>query len=147
NPVLRRISVLWRASAICRPSARPSPLLTFVMPISILRVVVLPAPFLPRKPQIEPRGTARVSPLTASFAPKRLRSSWVSIARSLDMVTLCAAPRGSVRSRHPSRQSACEARGSRSPDRSTWSLSARLLPQPDHFALEAPAHRLLAPPG
>ena len=35
-------------------------------PVSILIVVVLPAPFGPRKPKISPRGTSKLTPCTAS---------------------------------------------------------------------------------
>ena len=38
-------------------------------PISILMVVVLPAPFGPRNPKKQPRGTVSVSPSTAALLP------------------------------------------------------------------------------
>ena len=38
-------------------------------PISILMVVVLPAPLGPRNPKKQPRGTVRFRPSTAAFPP------------------------------------------------------------------------------
>src|SRR5262252_5908167 len=40
------------------------------MPLIIRRVVVLPAPFLPKSPQIRPRCTANETSSTARLAPK-----------------------------------------------------------------------------
>jgi hypothetical protein len=40
-----------------------------IRPVSIRMVVDLPAPFGPRKPKKEPRGTSRSTPSTAAFAP------------------------------------------------------------------------------
>src|SRR6266540_6974501 len=48
-------------------------------PISILIVVVLPAPFGPRKPKISPGRTSRSTPLTAGVSPKLFRSPAASI--------------------------------------------------------------------
>lgn len=42
--------------------------------------VLLPAPFGPRNPKIEPRGTVSESCFTATFAPYSLRRLRVSIA-------------------------------------------------------------------
>ena len=38
-------------------------------PVSIRMVVDLPAPFGPRKPKKQPRGTVRLSPSTAALLP------------------------------------------------------------------------------
>ena len=50
-------------------------------------VVVLPAPFGPRKPKISPRATCRLTPRTASTAPprpgNRLRSSLTVITSGI----------------------------------------------------------------
>ena len=41
----------------------------------IIRIVlVLPAPFGPRKPKLSPRSMEKLTPLTASSSPKRLTS-------------------------------------------------------------------------
>jgi hypothetical protein len=40
--------------------------------------VVLPAPFGPRYPKAQPRGTRSSTSLTAMFSPNRLVSPWVS---------------------------------------------------------------------
>src|SRR5215469_3007280 len=52
---------------------------------SILIVVVLPAPFGPRKPKISPGATVNVTPRTASIGPKRLtrlRTSMIGVCIS-----------------------------------------------------------------
>jgi hypothetical protein len=49
-------------------------------PRSILIVVVLPAPFGPTKPQIEPLGMARSTPSTTVRSPKRFVSPVVERA-------------------------------------------------------------------
>src|SRR5687768_1956904 len=43
--------------------------------MSMRIVVVLPAPLLPRMPKIDPRGTAKETPVTAVNSPKRLVTS------------------------------------------------------------------------
>ena len=45
------------------------PLSAGIRPVSIRMVVDFPAPFGPRKPKNEPRGTSRSTPSTAAFAP------------------------------------------------------------------------------
>jgi hypothetical protein len=64
--VRRRISTPARLSDDGRPKTRASPCVGRAMPSSTLIVVVLPAPFLPRKPKIDPSGTRRSSPRSAS---------------------------------------------------------------------------------
>src|SRR5438132_8958893 len=49
------------------------------MPARMRRVVVLPAPFGPRKPTISPISTRKEMPRTASTAPKVFRRSRTSI--------------------------------------------------------------------
>src|SRR5262245_60224980 len=49
------------------------------MPARMRRLVVLPAPFGPRKPTIPPAPTRNEMPRTASTAPKVLRRSRTSI--------------------------------------------------------------------
>ena len=66
--------------------ARPRSAVT--SPSSILSEVVLPAPLGPRKPKTSPRRTDRERSATASFAPKRLRSPWVSMASPLMRASL-----------------------------------------------------------
>ena len=49
-------------------------------PSSIRSVVLLPAPFGPRKPVTRPASTSKERSLTASILPKRLLIPWISIA-------------------------------------------------------------------
>src|SRR5713226_323278 len=56
-------------SGIGRPSSSMLPDVGGASPISMRIVVVLPAPFGPRNPKKEPRGTSRSRPSTAAFAP------------------------------------------------------------------------------
>jgi hypothetical protein len=61
------------------------------MPVTIRIVVVLPAPFGPRKPTISPSSTVNEMPRTASTVPKRLTTSLTSImgrAGTVGMVSL-----------------------------------------------------------
>src|SRR5580658_95515 len=53
-----------------------------VRPSSTRISVVLPAPFGPRYPKAQPLGTRRSTLLTATLAPKRFTSPWVSTAHS-----------------------------------------------------------------
>ena len=62
------------------PSSRIVPEVGGARPISILIVVVLPAPLGPRKPKKQPRGTLKVRPSTAAFSSYSFRRSWTSIA-------------------------------------------------------------------
>src|SRR5689334_12623473 len=55
----------------------------FTSPSSILSVVVLPAPFGPRKPTILPSSTVNERSSTASTSPKRFVSPETSIARAI----------------------------------------------------------------
>src|SRR5947209_571301 len=48
----------------------------------MLIVVVLPAPLGPRNPNTSPAATSNATPRTASISPKRLVSSWTTIACS-----------------------------------------------------------------
>jgi hypothetical protein len=47
----------------------------------MLMVVVLPAPLGPRKPKTSPLATSKLTPRTASTAPKVFLRSFTSIAR------------------------------------------------------------------
>src|SRR5439155_693997 len=58
---------------------RTSPLVGGKMPARMRMVVVLPAPFGPRKPTISPASTRNEMPRTASTAPKVLVRSRTSI--------------------------------------------------------------------
>ena len=62
----RRISTLDSGASAARPNTRACPLVGRVTPSRTLTVVVLPAPFFPRSPQMEPAGTWRLKPRTAS---------------------------------------------------------------------------------
>jgi hypothetical protein len=48
--------------------------------VSILMVVVLPAPLGPNSPKMVPRGTLSINSLTAVTAPKRRVNAWASTA-------------------------------------------------------------------
>jgi hypothetical protein len=54
------------------PSSRICPLVGASWVVSILMVVVFPAPFGPRNANTSPRFTSNEMPLTASVSPKRL---------------------------------------------------------------------------
>src|SRR5688572_30724539 len=51
------------------PATRPSPALGASSPVSILIVVVFPAPFGPRNPKISPSSTSKVTWSTATNSP------------------------------------------------------------------------------
>src|SRR6266403_1162361 len=51
-----------------------------INPVSMRMVVDLPAPFGPRKPKKQPRGTVRLSPSTAALFPLTFRRSRTAIA-------------------------------------------------------------------
>ena len=59
-------------------------------PATMRIVVDLPAPLGPRNPTISPRRTVKLTLLTASMGPKRLRSR--SISSSVDIGSLIADP-------------------------------------------------------
>ena len=71
----------WR----CRRSAS-------TRPSSIRRVVVLPAPFGPRKPVTAPSRALKLRSSTAVTSPKRLDSPWISIA-AMRILPLSVVPR------------------------------------------------------
>src|SRR4029078_12654068 len=63
---------------------------------SILVVVVLPAPLRPRNPKMDPCGTRRFSPRSASVASKRFRRSTVSMASGSDTPSSCLGQPGEL---------------------------------------------------
>src|SRR5688572_4389613 len=64
-----------RSRKTSQPATRASPEVGASSPVSILMVVVLPAPFGPRKPNTSPRRTAKLTWSTATKSPKvRVRS-------------------------------------------------------------------------
>src|SRR5262245_13129638 len=71
---------LASGSSTGRPNTRALPAVGRVMPSSTLMVVVLPAPLRPRKPKIEPAGTCRSTPRSASTLSYALRRPFVSMA-------------------------------------------------------------------
>src|SRR6059058_4284951 len=71
----------WLARS--NPPTRTVPVVGKSSPQSILMVVVLPAPFGPRKANSSPFGTARVNSWTATFGPYRLVTLAISITGSL----------------------------------------------------------------
>jgi len=62
------------------------PLFGFVIPVSILIVVVLPAPFGPKKPKSSPFFTSKLMLLTANISPKFFVKLLTSIAFSVFVV-------------------------------------------------------------
>src|SRR6266849_5254951 len=68
------------------PSSSIDPEVGGINPVSIRMVVDLPAPFGPRKPKKQPRGTVRLSPSTAALFPYTFRRSRTDMAgESLSM--------------------------------------------------------------
>src|SRR5215208_1315481 len=63
-----------------RPATVPRPALGRTRPVSILMVVVFPAPLGPRKPKTSPRRTAKLTASTAVKAPYRRVSPSTSTA-------------------------------------------------------------------
>jgi hypothetical protein len=77
----RTAAAAWTTS---KPATRAVPPSGIVSVVRIRRVVVFPAPLGPRSPMIAPRGTAKLTPSTATVAPKRfVRFSDSIIASSL----------------------------------------------------------------
>src|SRR6476620_11667762 len=77
----RRTSTPPASDPAGTPKTCAVPLVARATPRSTLLVVVLPAPLRPRNPQIEPAGTARLSPRKASTAPYCLHSPDVSMTK------------------------------------------------------------------
>src|ERR1700687_2560973 len=67
------------------PRIRMAPESGAVMLMIMRRVVVLPAPFGPRSPNIEPFGICRERPSTALNRPKAFETSTSSIAFSMGL--------------------------------------------------------------
>src|SRR5687767_10052891 len=77
---VRTRSVSVRTS---KPATRASPDVGASRPFSILIVVVLPAPFGPRKPNTSPVRTLKLTPSTAVKSPNCLVRSRTTTASSL----------------------------------------------------------------
>src|ERR1700722_12054553 len=69
-----------------KPRQVPAPVSGVSNPHSMRRVVVLPEPFGPRKPQMWPASTWIATSRTTWCAPKLLLRSWTSIARLIECV-------------------------------------------------------------
>src|SRR6476469_7321483 len=81
------------------PNTCASPLVGRAIPSSTLMVVVLPAPFRPRNPKIDPLGTRRSSPRNAStrVPPSYdLQSAAVSMIETSATMTSCLAQAGQL---------------------------------------------------
>src|SRR5947209_6573659 len=76
--MLRRTSSRSRTTSC--PATRAWPAVGFASVQSMLIVVVLPAPFGPRKPNTSPGATSKSTPRTALTSPKSLTSSRTMIA-------------------------------------------------------------------
>src|SRR5688572_8791023 len=72
-----------RSVASGSPSIATSPAVGRSRPVSILIVVLLPAPFGPRKPKKRPRPTLKVRPSTAVFSRKTLVRPRTTIASDM----------------------------------------------------------------
>src|SRR5215469_9541122 len=90
-PILRRTPTGSRRRSAPHTVADPAVGLSSV--VSMRSVVVLPAPFGPRKPTISPSSTARSTPRTASTGPLRLlnvraspRASMIAMPSSLRLL-------------------------------------------------------------
>ncbi len=95
-PKRRRAWCGWAATS--SPSMRMLPLVGFSSVVSILMVVVLPAPLGPRKANTSPRPTVKSRPRTAWKVPKVRTSPWTSIMPSMPSpVRTCHAARAAAR--------------------------------------------------
>src|SRR5437899_3198811 len=81
-------------SRIFRPSVRRSCPKIVARPevgcrrvVSILIVVVLPAPFGPRKPKTSERSISNATRSTATLSPKRFESSWTRMTGSCPLMS------------------------------------------------------------
>src|SRR6266540_5302536 len=72
RPIPRAVTWCGFRPLICRPSNSSVPLVGAYRPVIILKNVVLPAPFGPIRPLIEPRSITKSTLLTATKPPKRL---------------------------------------------------------------------------
>src|ERR1051326_5804009 len=88
--------MLRRTSAFCRHMSNPftcaSPELGGSRVVSILMVVLLPAPFGPSKPNTSPRSTSKLTPLTAVCSPKclvRPCTSMIAVMISYSLYCSC----------------------------------------------------------
>src|SRR5690606_13203157 len=84
--MLRRTSS--RSVTMSCPATRAVPEVGVASVHSMLIVVVLPAPFGPRKPNTSPGATSKLTPFTASKSPNRLRSSCTHTAGTLRSVAI-----------------------------------------------------------
>ena len=73
--VMRLKKSAWRRWGR-KPATSARPALGWIRPLSILRVVVLPAPLGPRKPTISPGSTVKLTAFTASTSLVRRRTRW-----------------------------------------------------------------------
>ena len=71
---------------ISSPAKRTRPPSGLSAPAMQLKQVVLPAPFGPIRPVIEPRATSNVAPSTAMWPPKRLTRPETSSSTSTRVV-------------------------------------------------------------
>src|ERR1039457_451382 len=83
-----------------KPATVPLPLLGGRMPQSIRMVVDFPAPFGPRKPNISPFLTSRLTLLTATKSPKRFERSRRMTAKSTSGVSTGFSPLIGTQNRH-----------------------------------------------
>src|SRR3954469_4730240 len=74
------------ASTMLCPPIVTSPAVGGMKPVIMRIVVLLPAPFGPRKPRTSPFSTVKETPLTATFGPKVFLKFWTLIMCSLSDV-------------------------------------------------------------
>src|SRR6478672_12349461 len=101
KPTRRRMSTPASGRSAGMPNTRAVPLVACTIPSRILIVVVLPAPFFPRNPLIEPGGTRRFRPRSASTGPYCLRRSVTSIVNGSVMVHSCLGQARQLRFEQP----------------------------------------------
>jgi hypothetical protein len=77
TPIRRRTSFAW--VAMSKPATMPRPRSGVARVVRIRTAVVLPAPFGPSRPRIDPEGTAKSTPANACVSPYALARPWASI--------------------------------------------------------------------
>src|SRR5258705_8013475 len=78
TPIFSRTCLGWGATS--KPATNAWPSVGGISVVSILTIVVLPAPLGPSSPKTSPRRTSKLTLSTAVNPPKRLVSSLVCIA-------------------------------------------------------------------
>src|SRR6185369_7664306 len=91
---MRALAAIGRSNR-STPQMLIAPLVGARLPVSICIVVVLPAPFGPRKPRISPRFNSMLTLLTAVWAPNLRERPWAETVISAAWVGIMGAGRQS----------------------------------------------------